>query len=173
VSEIINRLKELNVEEEDFIVMKFEDTIPVFFTYENHTEKAAERALTSNMLANILSSGIPLYFVEEEDPEKGVDILSNMRAEGLLDEYDRDFWFEEFLQERLVESIYDQEYCLFYNTRRWDHKRGESTIYTEFKVRASDLYNFSGDYPKSPIDTYIDGFELIVQTSAGEVTVSY
>ena len=69
------------------------------------------------------------------------DILNEMRANGLLEDYDSEgLGFGDYISRRSwQETIYDGEYSLEYSTTQYDYKRGRCDISTEVRVRAGDL----------------------------------
>jgi hypothetical protein len=164
VSKIIERLKELNVGDNDYLTFSCTEGCDVWHINESHVEESVAETATAELLAGLLASGVPVYAAWGEVSE-GNDILSYMRFEGLLDDYDRQDWFKEYLTEKLVETIYEGEYSLEYSTTQYDYKRGRCDISTAVRVRAGDLYNHD-----SP-DSLVGGFNLSVKTKAGTLTL--
>ena len=130
---------------------------------------------TAALLAGLLATGVPVYSNWGE-PSEGGDILNDMRANSLLDDYDYEGWFEEYLTEKLQETIYDGEYSLEYSTEQYDYKRGRCDISTEVRVRISDLVaaEESTDfrYMGFTADSFVQGFDVSVNTKNGTLTLN-
>ena len=94
------------------------------------------------------------------------DILETMRSEGLLDNYDREDWFEEYLAETIREEAYQYD-LLTISTERHDHKRGTCEVASNVKVRAGELYELGAN-----ADSFVAGFDVVVQTAAGTLTLN-
>ena len=94
------------------------------------------------------------------------DILDEMRTEGLLDDYDREDWFEEYLTGVLQTHAYEYD-LMTISTERHDHKRGTCEVATNVKVMASDLYKL-----EEKAASFVAGFEVVVQTENGLLTLS-
>ena len=128
------------------------------------------------MLAGLLASPVPVYSAYGEVSE-GNDILNDMRANDLLDDYERgEEYFAEYIAEQLVETVYDQEYSIEYSTTQYDYKRGRCDISTEVRVRAGDLYaadaSKEGRYYFFNADSFVSGFEVSVETPNGTLTLN-
>ena len=116
MSDIVNTLRELNVSAEDVVTLRYSDGAEVWHINEGHVQESVAETNTANMLAGLLASPVPVYSVYGTVAE-GNDILSDMRANDVLDDYDRgDFAFEEYIEEKLAETIYEGEYALDYST---------------------------------------------------------
>ena len=160
MSDIINTLKKLNAEETDFITLSYGDGTEVWHINESHVEETAEETSTASMLAGILTSQVPVY-------SYGSSILDEMRFNGVLDNYERDGWFEAYLTEVLVNTIYDGDYGLEYSTDHYDYKRGFCNITTQVQVQVGDLYTLH-----DRADNFVAGFDVMVETSAGKLTLN-
>ena len=159
MGDIITKLKELKVEETDFITLNYTEGTDVWHINESHVEETVAETNTAAMLAGLLAGKVPVY-------NHGSAILEEMRFNGALDDYDREEWFEEYLTEVLTNTIYDGEYGLEYSTEQYDYKRGFCNISTEVQVQVSDLYSLA-----SGADNFVAGFEVVVETAAGNLTL--
>ena len=106
----------------------------------------------------------------------GADILNEMRFNGLLEDYDYEGWFEEYLTEKLQETIHDGEYSLEYSTEQYDYKRGRCDISTEVRVRVGDMFaaENSNEFRFMGFDagSFVSGFDVSVETKNGTLTLN-
>jgi len=168
---ILERLEELGVEQDDFIALRYTDGADVWHINESHVEETVAETATAEVLAKLLASRIPVYGMHSDT----YNILSEMRDQGLLDEYDREGWFAEYLKEKLQETIYDEEYSLEHETKQYDYKRGWCSISTAVRLRVGDLYEISERfeaYENVTADTVVSYFDVSVETDAGTLTLS-
>jgi hypothetical protein len=173
MSDITDRLRELSVGADDCLTLTYTEGCDVWHVNESHVQESVSETSTAAMLAGLLASGVPVYGAYG-NAEPGCDILNEMRDNGALDDYDYEGWFEEYLTEKLQETIYDGEYSLDYSTTQYDYKRGRCDISTEVRVRAGDLYDMV-DYQNDTTvgrtpSSLTTGFEVSVQTKAGTLT---
>jgi hypothetical protein len=161
MSDIVKTLQEMSIDAEDFIYLNYEDRASVWHISDDYVQNALGETDTASMLANALATeGVTVYSRYEED------ILGYMRDEGMLDDYDREGWFEDYLCEKIVEEAYNYD-LLTISTERHDHKRGTCEISANLKVRAGDLYEMG-----TGADGFVSGFEVVVQTKAGTLTLN-
>jgi hypothetical protein len=168
MSDIVNKLRELNVSDENYVTLSYTDGADVWHINESHVEETVAETGTAGMLAGLLSSGIPVSGIYGDG-----DILGEMRDNGLLEDYDREEWFTEYLTEQLVSTIYDGEYSLDYSTTQYDYKRGRCDISTEVRVKASELYKAEADpHCFVLLDSVVRGFQVSVDTDSGTLTLN-
>ena len=160
MGKIIDRIQNLNVDPEEYVYLNYEDSTEVWHISDSYIEEALTEISTPNMLATLLATpGITVYSRYEED------ILATMREEGLLDNYERDHAFEEYLTETIRTEAYQYD-LLTISTERHDHKRGTCEIAVNVKVKAGDLYGLG-----VAADALIAGFEIVLQTPHGLLTL--
>jgi len=167
MSDIVNKLRELNVSDENYVTLSYSEGCEVWHINESHVQESVSETNTAAMLGSLLASGVTV-----SDTYGDGDILAAMRDNGLLEDYEREGGFEDYLTEQLVSTIYDGEYSLEYSTEQYDYKRGRCDISTTVRVRASDLYEI--DDNKSSFvsaDSIVSGFKVSVQTAAGTLTL--
>ena len=158
---IIETLKELNVSSEDYVYLNYTDSAEVWHISDDYVSTALGETETAAMLAGAMATtGVTVLSRYDED------ILGTMRDEGMLDDYDRDGYFEDYLTEKVQEEAYQYD-LLTITTERHDHKRGTCEVAANIKVAAADLYNL-GDGANS----FVSGFDVVVQTSAGTLTLN-
>jgi len=179
MSDFIDTLRELNVQDDDLVTLRYSEGNEVWHCTDSYVEDSVHETATAEMLAGLLASGIPVYS-SWGNAEPGGDILSEMRDNNLLDDYDYEGWFEEYLLEKLQETIYDGEYSLDHSTEQYDYKRGRCDISTEVRVRGGDLYQAT-QLAKSKdnlrffdftADKLVQGFTVSVETKNGTLTLS-
>ncbi len=174
MSDIVDRLREMSVAAEDCLTLSYSEGNDVWHINESHVQESVAETGTASMLAGLLASGVPVYGTYGST-EPGCDILNEMRDNDLLEDYDYEGWFEEYLAEKLTETIYDGEYSLDYSTTQYDYKRGRCDISTDVRVRAGDLYDMvdfqnEGAASRTP-DKFLAGFRVSVQTKNGTLTL--
>ena len=158
---IIETLKELNVSSEDYVYLNYTDSAEVWHISDDYVSTALGETETAAMLAGAMATtGVTVLSRYDED------ILGTMRDEGMLDDYDRDGYFEDYLTGKVQEEAYQYD-LLTITTERHDHKRGTCEVAANIKVAAADLYNL-GDGANS----FVSGFDVVVQTKAGTLTLN-
>ena len=176
MGDFVNRLRELGVEDDGYVTLSYSEGCEVWHINESHVQESVAETATASMLAGLLVSGVPVYS-NYGKPSEGGDILNEMRASDLLDDYDRgEEYFEEYVTEKLQETIYDGEYSVEYSTEQYDYKRGRCDISTEVQVRAGDLYAgeaaTSGRLQFFTPDSFVSGFNVSVETKNGTLTLN-
>jgi|TARA_R110001583_G_scaffold49188_1_gene154067 hypothetical protein len=167
---IIKKLTELKVEDSALLTVSYSEGADVWHINESHVEETVGETDTASMFASLLTSGIPVYS-QWGSADEGADILNQMRSNGALDDYDRDGYFEDFIQGVLAETIYDNEYDLEYSTQQYDYKRGRCEISVAVRCRAGDLYAQDKKADATSVDSALGAFELTVDTDAGTLTL--
>jgi hypothetical protein len=158
---IIETLKELNVSGEDYVYLNYEDSAEVWHISDDYINTALGETETAAMLAGAMATtGVTVLSRYDED------ILATMRDEGMLDDYERDGYFEDYLAAKIQEEAYQYD-LLTISTERHDHKRGTCEIAANIKVAAADLYGL-GDGANS----FVAGFDVVIQTAAGTLTLN-
>ena len=158
---IVETLENLHIQEDDFVYLNYEDRADVWHISDDYIETALTGTETASMLAGLLAvKEVTVYSRYEED------ILENMRDNGLLEDYDREDWFEDFLTETIQAEAYEWD-LLTISTERHDHKRGTCEVAANVKVRARDLFALGAS-----ADSFISGFDVVVQTAEGLLTLA-
>ena len=167
---IIKKLTELKVEDSSLLTVSYTEGADVWHINESHVEETVGETDTAQVFASLLTSGIPVYS-QWGSTDEGADILNQMRANGALNDYDRDGYFEDFIQGVLAETIHDNEYDLEYSTQQYDYKRGRCDISVTVRCRAGDLYAQDKKTDSTSVDAALGVFELTVDTNAGTLTL--
>lgn len=176
MSDFMNKLRELNVADDDFVTLSYTEGNDVWHISDDYVSESVYETATAGMLGALLASGVPVYGTWGEVSEGG-DILNEMRAQDVLADYERgDECFEEYLTEKLQETIYDGEYSLEHSTEQYDYKRGRCDISTEVRVRAGDLYGADmatvGRFEFFDASSFVSGFNVSVETKNGTLTLN-
>ena len=174
MSDFINKLRELNIAEDNFVTLSYSEGNDVWHINDGYVDDSVRETETAGYLANLLASNIPVYSTYGR---AGNDLLNAMRDDGELDDYDRgEDYFGEYLTERLQATIHDGEYALEYSTEQYDYKRGRCDISTEVKVRAGDLYAAeaatAGRLQFFDASSFVRGFNVSVETDNGTLTLN-
>ena len=176
MGDFINKLRELGVEDDGTVTLSYSEGCEVWHINESHVQESVAETETAAMLAGLLVSGVPVYGNYGAVSEGG-DILNEMRASDLLEDYERgEEYFEDYLTEKLQETIYDGEYSIEYSTEQYDYKRGRCEISTEVRLRAGDMYAAdaatTGRVKLFSPDSLVSGFTVSVETKNGTLTLS-
>tara|TARA_B100001094_G_scaffold34330_1_gene28532 strand:+ start:178 stop:645 length:468 start_codon:yes stop_codon:yes gene_type:complete len=151
---LYEKIKALGVEDNVSVNFSYEDGADVFHFNETHIETAMGETGFAYTLAEAITSGV-LY-------ENGNEILSEMREEGLLDDYERgDEAFTDFVSE-VIESEHWNFGWIEHSTEKYDHKRGFTSLSAEFDIPLADLKN-------DPMP--LIGWKASVRTPNGQLTV--
>ena len=152
---LIQKLKNLNLKNNPPITLVYESGTDVFVHNETEIETALSETETvaefCELVVSLGSSALDNY---------GNNIISSMRDEGFLEDYDRDDTFTEYLTETLTENFYDQEF-IESSVERYDHKRGFCTLEATVKVPLDEFIE------KSP---FVSGWVVSVPTENGTLT---
>ena len=176
MSDFVKRLRELGVEDDGCVTLSYSEGCDVWHINESHVQESVAETETAAMLAGLLVSGVPVYSSYGGVSEGG-DILNEMRAQDVLEDYERgEEYFEDFITEKLQETIYDGEYSIEYSTEQYDYKRGRCDISTEVRVRAGDLFAAAaattGRFEFFSPDSFVSGFKVSVETKNGTLTLN-
>ena len=87
----------------------------------------------------------------------GTNVLNELRDGEFLEDYGRDFTFEDFLCETISENFYEFDF-IESSVEKYDHKRGFCTLSTEVQVSVEDLMN------NTP---FLNGWRASVETAQG------
>lgn len=158
---IVEALQSLGVTGDDFVYLNYEDAVDVWHISDDYIENALCETETAGMLATLLATSDITVYSRYED-----DILTEMRDNNLLEDYDYGGWFEEYLRETIEKYAYEWD-LLTISTERHDHKRGTCEISANVKVHASELYGLGAQ-----ADSFVSGFDIVVQTDNGLLTLT-
>ena len=126
-----------------------------------HTEDQVETAMSETDVLNRFSDLVATPGLSVQT-RYGTEVISELRENGLLDEYERNFTFSDYIEEVLRENYYDLD-LLEHSTEAYDYKRGFCTITADLLVSAKDLL-------KNEDIVDLTGWEVSVSTENGTLT---
>ena len=153
---VAEKLKSLNLPEDAVATLTYSAGTDVFV----HNESEVETALEDTDVVTTLCDLITTPGLEASDAY-GSDVLESLRDRDLLEGYQRDGTFAEYLTETINENFYDVD-VVDYSVEKYDYKRGFCTLSTRLKVPVANLLD---------VDPFLAGWKVEVQTAAGVLTV--
>jgi len=152
----IQKLKKLNLPDDAMVTLTYEDGCDVVHYNETHIDTAISETSVIEEFASVVSNSR----LKATNRWTG-EILSHMRDEGYLDDYERgSFAFEEYIADTIRENFYDVE-LIDHTTEQYDHKRGFTTLTAEIQVPVKNLIE------ESP---FISGWTVSVETEDGKLS---
>lgn len=149
----IQKLKTSNIKEDTTIRLKFRDGGSVIHCHDNFESGV------------IVGTSITHYLGEMVvNPSLGNNhILQEMRAEGLLDEYERGTdEFEEYVTEVISENWRDYDW-IETSTERYDYKRGYTEVTAVLETTAKNIFAMA--------DFELAGWEIEVDHPLGVLEI--
>ena len=125
-----DKIKALGATDETQVTFEWEEGCDVFHYNETHVETALGETGAAAVLAEAITEGV-FY-------EKGNSVLEEMREDGLLDEYERDGGFTDFVAEVIDSEFYNYDW-IEQSTQRFDHKRGWTDLSLSLSIPLGDL----------------------------------
>ena len=153
---IIENLKNLNFESGATATLTYSEGTDVFVHNETEVETAlADTDVVRNFAELIATPGLKVNTLF------GTNVLQSLRDDGLLDDYERDDTFSDYLYEVITDNFWDVDF-IESSTEKYDYKRGFCTLSTRLKVPVANLLE---------VDPLLAGWKVEVQTGAGVLTV--
>ena len=156
---ILEKLQNMNLPNDAIVALSYSAGTDVFVHNETEIETALEDTDVVSTFADLVAT--PKLKVKTAYCE---DVLAHMRDEGLLDDYQHDGTFEDYLTEMLNENFYDQEF-IEHSTEKFDHKRGFTTLSTDVQVQLGNLLECAHWLPS--------GWSVSVKTEHGTLTLEH
>ena len=135
------------------------DGTEVFHYTDDYVDGALVETTTAERLAELLA----LPGVTVGNAHGSVDLLHEMREDGLLDDYDHDFTFSDYLAEVLRTTHYDY-YWLHTTTERYDYKRGRCDVTATVQVAIEDII----ERPH-----IVNGWSVTIPTTNGTLAIDW
>ena len=154
---IISRLQELDLDSGAMATLTYSEGTDVFV----HNESEVETALSETDVVSQLCSLLAMPGVQVTT-SYGDDILGELRESNLLDDYEHDFTFEEYLNDVVTESIYDFDF-IDRSVEKYDYKRGYCTLTAEVQVPVAQILEK---------ELYVDHWNVSVNFKGGTLTLS-
>jgi hypothetical protein len=130
---MLESLKNLNLDNDAVISLSYSGGTDVFV----HNETEVDTALSDTDVVSTFADLIATPGLNVET-QYGGNVLESLRAEGLLDDYARDYTFSEYLAETITDNFYDVE-VIDYTTEKYDHKRGFCTLSADVNVTMGNI----------------------------------
>ncbi len=153
---ILEKLSSLQLPGDSLVTLTYSEGTDVFV----HNETEVDTAMAETDVISQFSELIATPGLKVTTPY-GTEILQGLREDNLLDNYDRDGWFSEYLCETISDNFYDVD-LVDYSIEKYDHKRGFCTLTATVKV---SLDNLLESQPS------LGGWSASVNTVAGTLTL--
>ena len=153
---ILEKLASLQLPGDSLVTLTYSEGTDVFV----HNETEVDTAMAETDVISQFSELIATPGLKVTTPY-GTEILQGLREDNLLDNYDRDGWFSEYLCETISDNFYDVD-LVDYSIDKYDHKRGFCTLTATVKV---SLDNLLESQPS------LGGWSASVNTVAGTLTL--
>ena len=153
---IFKKLESLNLPEDAMVSLRFSEGADVFV----HNETEVETALADTDVVNRFSELIATRGLNAQT-RWGDNIINEMREQGMLDDYERDDTFSDFISEMMHENFYDFDF-IEASTEKYDHKRGFCTLSAEIEVSLTNLFSAQPN---------LYGWDVVVETPLGSLSV--
>ena len=149
---IVERLQNLNINDDTLVTLEYSDGVDVFV----HNETAVETAVAETDVVSQFCELVATPGLQAEDGW-GNNILSELRGNGFLDDYERDYTFAEYLTDTVRENFYDLEF-IEKSVESYDYKRGFCTLSTTVRVPVANFIEAS---------PFVSGWNVSVSTENG------
>ena len=155
---IVQKIKDLNLVAGTTVSLTYSDGTDVFVHNETEVETAlSETDVVSSFAELVATPGL------NASTQYGGEVLESLRAEGLLDNYERgSHSFAEYIAETVTDNFYDVD-LIDYSTEKYDHKRGFCTLSAAVNVSVENLLDSA---------PFLSGWSASVPTNSGTLTIS-
>ena len=152
---IIENLKNLDLESGATATLTYSEGADVFVHNETEVETAlAETDVVRNFAELIATPGLKVNTLF------GTNVLQSLRDDGLLDDYERDDTFSDYLYEVITDNFWDVDF-IESSTEKYDYKRGFCNLSTEVVVPVAQLLE---------LQPYLMGWSASVRANGGMLT---
>jgi len=133
MSTINKKLRALKVAPETSVSLTYSEGADCFMHTEDQVETAlAETDVVTRFADLVTTPGMSVQ------TRWGNDVIEEIRDQGFLEEYPRNFTFSEFVDDVIRENYYDLD-LIEHSTEAYDYKRGFCTLTADVTVAAQDL----------------------------------
>ena len=154
---VVEKLKNLNLPSDAVATLTYSEGTDVFVHNETEVETALEETTVVSMLCDLIATpGL------KASDAYGTEVLESLRDTDLLENYQRDGTFTEYLTETINENFYDID-VVEYSVEKYDYKRGFCTLSTQLKVPVCNLIE---------VHPSLVGWEVVVQTDYGKLSLN-
>tara|TARA_Y100000310_G_scaffold315099_1_gene365268 strand:- start:1010 stop:1486 length:477 start_codon:yes stop_codon:yes gene_type:complete len=154
---IFETLREMNMPGDSVVSLSLSEGTDVFV----HNESEVETALTETTVVSEFAELVSTKGLEVTTAY-GTNVLDSLRDDGLLDDYDREGWFSDYLTETMNDNFYDLD-LIEYSTEKYDYKRGFCTLTADVRVTLENLLD---------VCPPLTGWDVQVKTPNGTLTVT-
>ena len=152
----LEKLASLQLPNDTMVTLTYSEGTDVFVHNETEVETAMTDTDVISQFAELIATpGLKLT------TSYGTQVLQSLRDEGLLESYDREGWFSEYLCETISENFYDVD-LIEHSTQKYDHKRGYCTLTAVVKTTLANLLESQPS---------LSGWTASVDTVAGTLTL--
>jgi len=152
---IIENLKNLDLESGATATLTYSDGADVFVHNETEVETAlAETDVVWSFVELIATPGLEVKTLF------GTNVLESLRDDGLLDDYERDDTFSDYLNEVITDNFWDVDF-IESSTEKYDYKRGFCTLTAEVVVPVAQLLE---------LQPSLTGWSASVRSNGGMLT---
>ena len=152
---IIENLKSLHLKSDATATLRYSEGTDVFVHNETEVETAlAETDVVSCFAELVATPGLQVNTLF------GSNVLEALRDDGLLDDYERDHTFSDYLTEVITENFWDVD-MIESSTQKYDYKRGFCTLTAEVVVPVAQLLE---------LEPCLAGWSASVRSSGGMLT---
>jgi hypothetical protein len=153
---IYTKLQSLNLPEDAKVSLRLSEGTDVFV----HNETEVETALSDTDVVSRFSELVATRGLDAQT-RWGDNIVQEMRNQGMLDDYERDDTFSDFITEMMNDNFYEFDF-IEASTEKYDHKRGFCTLSAEVEIPFANLVQIQPD---------LLGWDVVVETPLGILTV--
>jgi len=133
MSSVFEKMQEMKFDSSSMVTLTYSEGTDVFV----HNESEVETALEETNVVEAFSDLIATPDLTTATMW-GNDILEDLRGADLLEDYERDGTFSEYLAETIKDNFYDTD-IIDYCTEKYDHKRGFCTLTAQIQVPLTNL----------------------------------
>ena len=157
MSTVVGRLRSLNIAPDTMVSLNYSEGADCFMHTEDQVETAMSETDVLYRFSNLVATrGLNVH------TRYGTDVIEELRENGFLDDYERDFTFSDYIEDVVRDNYYDLD-VLDHSTEAYDYKRGFCTLTADLLVSAQDLYD-----NENTVD--LTGWEVSVSTENGTLT---
>ena len=152
-----DQLAALGLEANTYVLLSYTEGVDVWHISDSYVEDALNETESARMLAELLSHREYTVYTRWE-----TNILQEMRNENLLDDYEYDYTFADFVTGVILDNNFDYAW-LDTTTTQYDYKRGRCDVVARVLVPAYQVM----DYPDA-----VQGWRVSVETEDGMLTLN-
>lgn len=154
---VIEKISNLSIDPGTFATLSYSAGTDVFVHNESEVETALEDTDVVDQFVNLISTpGL------KASTEWHSSIIDSIRDKDLLEDYERDGTFSDYLSETIKENFYDVD-LIEYSIEKYDYKRGFCTLTANLRVTVSNLIETQPS---------LSGWNISVPHAGGTLTIA-